>query len=199
MRGPTNIRPRRYINYLHITFTMGYTAVVPGENAVENRRRRAAALAVALAAGALLFALSARHWGRTEERRVRVKFDDRSGPRLLRLEGAGDRPEYVSAPADLFREAREGDSVRCTVRRIPEFEVESAEFRLSRDGREIGRWSEGGPFFWIACAGLSLLAGFSVVWLLGLALLPWFPRRSRPALGPPTRLIRTDEPTPFAH
>ena len=167
---------------------------------MEHRLRRLAALSAALVAGAAVFGLSTRHWGRVEERRVRVKFDDRSGPRLLKLDGPADgRLEYVPAPADVFRQAREGDTVLCTVRRIPEFEVESADFRLRRDGREIARWSEGGPFFWIACAGLSLLAGLFATWILGLLLRPWFPDASKPALAPPTRLIRPDEVTPFAH
>lgn len=159
--------------------------------------RKGIAIAFALLAASAVFALSTRAWGRAETRRVRVKFDDRQGPRLLKLEGrADDRLEYVPAPPDVFREARAGDEVRCTIRRIPEFEVEAATFRLVRDGREIARWSEGGPFFWIACGGLSLLAGVFATWLLGLA---FRPAVSKPILGPPTRIVPQDEVTPFAH
>jgi len=151
---------------------------------------------VALACGGAVFFLSARIWGRTDTRLVRVKFDDRQGPRLLKLEGRpDDRLEYVPAPPEVFRAARPGDQVLCRVRRIPEFEVESAEFRLYRGSQELARWSEGGSKFWIACGGLSLLTGLLGAWILGLAF-----RRTptRPTLSPPTRLLRRDELTPFS-
>lgn len=131
-----------------------------------SKARGAVALAFALFAGAGIFLLSAYPWGRSESRKVRVKFD--GGPRLLKLEGEGrdDRFEYVAAPDSVFREARAGDEVRATVRRIPEFEVESVEYRLVRRDHVVGRWSEGGVFFWLACGGLSLLSGVCACWIV---------------------------------
>lgn len=164
--------------------------------------RRAVAAVFAIAAGAVIFLLSAHQWGRTETRRVRVKFDDPHGPRLLKLDGgtADSRLEYIPAPDPVFREARVGDEVVCTVRRIPEFELEAVDFRLSRDGREIGRWSDGTVFFWLACAALSLLAGAFACWTAMAVLRIFLPIPREAVLRPPTRIVPlSDEITPFAH